>query len=69
MTPAHTKKPKALVDCVVVHEMLRLLQPTQSECFTSLLDKHYPACREARAELNALPLGAEKWRGERRAGE
>jgi hypothetical protein len=25
--------------------------------------------REARAELNALPLGAEKWRGERKVGE
>ena len=27
-----------------------------------LLDEHYPAWREARAELNGLPLAAEKWR-------
>jgi predicted metal-dependent hydrolase len=63
------KKPKDLVEYVVVHEMLHLLEPTHSDRFTALLDKHYPTWREARAELNALPLGAEKWRGERRAGE
>jgi predicted metal-dependent hydrolase len=63
------KKPKDLVEYVVVHEMLHLLEPTHSERFTSLLDKHYPSWREARAELNALPLGAEKWRGERKAGD
>lgn len=57
------KKPKDLVEYVVVHEMLHLLEPTHSDRFTALLDKHYPTWREARAELNALPLGAEKWRG------
>lgn len=58
------KKPKDLVEYVIVHEMLHLLETTHSERFTSLLDKHYPSWREARAELNALPLSAEKWRGE-----
>lgn len=55
------KKPKDLVEYVVVHEMLHLVEPTHSERFTRLLDKHYPSWREARAELNALPLSAEKW--------
>jgi predicted metal-dependent hydrolase len=56
------KKPRDLLDYVVVHEMLHLVEPTHSERFISLLSKHYPAWREARAELNELPLGAERWR-------
>lgn len=56
------KKPKDLVEYVVVHEMLHLLAPTHSQRFLALLNKHYPSWREARAELNELPLGAERWR-------
>jgi predicted metal-dependent hydrolase len=55
------KKPKDLLEYVVVHEMLHLLEPTHSERFITLLSKHYPSWREARAELNALPLGAAVW--------
>lgn len=55
------KKPKDLLEYVVVHEMLHLVEPTHSERFLGLLDKHYPSWREARAELNALPLSAERW--------
>ncbi|HVT27840.1 MAG TPA: SprT family zinc-dependent metalloprotease [Lacipirellulaceae bacterium] len=56
------KKPKDLLEYVVVHEMLHLLEPVHSERFISLLDQHYPTWREARAELNELPLGAENWK-------
>lgn len=56
------KKPKDLLEYVVVHEMLHLIEATHSEWFLTLLSKHYPAWREARAELNELPLGAEAWR-------
>lgn len=56
------KKPKDLLDYVVVHEMLHLIAPTHSEQFLALLSKHYPSWREARAELNELPLGAEAWK-------
>ncbi len=56
------KKPKDLVEYVVVHEMIHLLEPTHSERFQALLDTHYPTWREARAELNELPLSAEVWR-------
>ncbi len=56
------KKPKDLLEYVVVHEMLHLLESTHSERFLKLLSKHYPAWREARAELNELPLRAETWR-------
>ena len=55
------KKPKDLLEYVVVHEMLHLVEPTHSERFVTLLEKHYPTWREARAELNELPLGAETW--------
>ena len=55
------KKPKDLLEYVVVHEMLHLIAPTHSARFVSLLNGHYPAWREARAELNELPLAAESW--------
>lgn len=56
------KKPKDLLEYVVVHEMLHLIEPTHNERFVKLLSKHYPTWREARAELNELPLRAEYWR-------
>ena len=55
------KKPADLLEYVVVHEMLHLIEPTHSERFVTLLNRHYPAWREARAELNELPLGAAEW--------
>ena len=55
------KKPKDLLQYVVVHEMLHLLEPTHSERFLGLMSKHYPAWREARGELNELPLAAVSW--------
>src|SRR5262249_37526959 len=36
------KKPKDLLEYVIVHEMLHLLEPTHSERFVSILDQHYP---------------------------
>ena len=55
------KKPKDLLEYVVVHEMLHLVAPTHSERFVALLQQHYPTWREARVELNELPLAAESW--------
>ncbi len=51
------KKPKDLLEYVIVHEMVHLLEPTHGPRFVALLDRYYPAWREARAELNELPLG------------
>ena len=56
------KKPKDLLEYVVVHEMAHLIAPTHSDRFVALLNRHYPTWREARTELNELPLGAEEWR-------
>ena len=59
------KKPKDLLDYVVLHEMAHLLEPTHSERFAALLSKHWPQWRDARQELNELPLAAEPWRRKR----
>lgn len=56
------KKPKDLIEYVVVHEMLHLIEPTHSDRFIALLSEHFPTWREARAELNDLPLAAEEWK-------
>jgi len=56
------KKPKDLLEYVIVHEMVHLLEPTHSERFVTILNEHYPSWREARAELNDLPLTAEVWK-------
>lgn len=52
------KKPTHLLEYVIVHEMAHLLKPTHGEQFVGLLDAHYPRWREARDELNALPLSS-----------
>ena len=55
------KKPKDLLEYVVVHEMAHLIEPTHSSRFVAILDEHYPTWRDARLELNELPLAAEAW--------
>ncbi|CAB3785249.1 hypothetical protein LMG28614_02086 [Paraburkholderia ultramafica] len=55
------KKPKDLVEYVVLHEMLHLLEPKHSDRFVALIDQYWPQWRESRAELNALPLGHQSW--------
>lgn len=55
------KKPKDLLEYVVVHEMLHLVEPTHNERFVALLEQHFPTWRDARAELNELPLAAVAW--------
>lgn len=56
------KKPKDLLEYVIVHEMAHLREPTHSDRFVAILDEYYPSWREARAELNELPLTAEVWK-------
>lgn len=53
------KKPKDLLEYVIVHEMIHLLVPVHSAQFITILQQHYPTWREARDELNELPLAAE----------
>jgi hypothetical protein len=56
------KKPKDLLEYVIVHEMIHLIEPTHNKRFITILEKHYPNWRESRNELNELPLTAEVWR-------
>ncbi len=55
------KKPRDLLEYVVVHEMVHLIEPTHSNRFVAILSEHYPTWREVRTELNELPLAAEPW--------
>lgn len=55
------KKPKDLLEYVILHEMVHLIEPTHSDRFVAILERYYPTWREARAELNELPLAAEVW--------
>ena len=55
------KKPRDLLEYVIVHELMHLIEPRHSDRFMALMDRHYPHWREARAELNALPLSAQAW--------
>jgi predicted metal-dependent hydrolase len=56
------KKPKDLLEYVIVHEVAHLLEPTHSDRFIAILDENYPTWSEARAELNEFPLTAEVWK-------
>jgi predicted metal-dependent hydrolase len=56
------RKPRDLLEYVIVHEMVHLEEPTHNGRFISILDNQYPNWREARAELNDLPLTAEQWK-------
>lgn len=56
------KKPKKLLEYIVVHELAHLLEPTHNERFFALLNQYYPNWCEVREQLNELPLAPEDWR-------
>jgi predicted metal-dependent hydrolase len=56
------RSPLVLLEYVIVHEMVHLIDSTHSDRFMTILGEHYPTRREARAELNDLPLAAEAWK-------
>ena len=51
------KKPLNCIEYVLVHELLHLLEPSHNHRFVDLMNLHFPTWREAKAELNRLPLG------------
>lgn len=55
------KKPPQCLEFVVVHEMAHLVEPTHSERFVALMDRHLPDWRLRRGALNAAPLAGEAW--------
>jgi len=50
------KKPKDLVEYIVLHEMAHLIEAKHNDRFVKILDKHYPNWRDARKVLNELPI-------------
>lgn len=56
------KKPRHLLEYIVVHEMLHLLEHRHNKRFIQLLNEHYPTWQGARFELNELPLAASTWK-------
>lgn len=57
------KKPERCLEYIVVHELVHLRHRHHDDRFTALLDRELPGWRRIRAELNAAPLGADKWPG------
>ncbi|MEY1554940.1 M48 family metallopeptidase [Yoonia sp. R2331] len=52
------KKPRDLLEYVVVHELIQIFAPTHSPRFFDLLPTHDLSWSEVRAELNELPIPA-----------
>ena len=55
------KKPKDLLEYVIVHEMVHLLEPTHNVRFVALIDRFMPKWQNRRRSLNSLPLRHESW--------
>jgi predicted metal-dependent hydrolase len=55
------KKPAPCLEYLVVHELAHLIERHHSDGFTTIMDKHLPHWRLHREELNAAPLGDERW--------
>ena len=53
------KKPRRLLEYVIVHELAHLLEPTHNDRFKAILDQQYPGWREARMLMDELPLSHE----------
>ncbi|MCK0101969.1 SprT family zinc-dependent metalloprotease [Pseudohalocynthiibacter sp. F2068] len=50
------KKPRDLLDYVVLHEMIHLIEPKHSDSFFAILSRHYPDWQDARRDLNEMPI-------------
>ncbi|MDR1279817.1 MAG: M48 family metallopeptidase [Opitutaceae bacterium] len=55
------KKPRRLLEYVVVHEMIHLLEPTHNVRFMELLERFMPQWQSCRDALNRLPMRHEGW--------
>lgn len=59
------KKPRDMLEYVIVHEMIHLIEAKHTKAFFQHLDRHYPNWSVVRTELNELPLSAESWLAQR----
>lgn len=50
------KKPLECLEYVLIHELVHLLEKNHTNRFRSLVEKYYPAWREAKRILTEMPL-------------
>jgi predicted metal-dependent hydrolase len=55
------KKPPPCLEYIVVHELVHLLERNHGQRFISLMDQYLPQWRQAKAELNRLPVAHADW--------
>jgi predicted metal-dependent hydrolase len=55
------RKPREVLEYIVVHEMIHLLEPTHNKRFIALMDLFMPQWRFYRESLNRLPVRHESW--------
>jgi predicted metal-dependent hydrolase len=55
------RKPRECLESLVVHELVRLLEPTHNKRFVALLDRFLPNWQFRRDVLNRLPVRHESW--------
>ena len=58
---ALAKKPLACLEYVLVHELAHLIEPTHSDRFRAILNRHLPHWPQLRSQLNRAPLAHEEW--------
>ena len=57
-------RPPELLEYIVVHELVHLLEPSHNARFVALMDRHMPEWKAHRKELNREPVRAEVRREE-----
>ena len=55
------KKPPHYLEYILVHELTHLLEKTDNDHFTALMDQFMPQWRQYRELLNTSPLTHEDW--------
>lgn len=55
------KKAAECLEYIVVHELVRLIEPRHGERFVELMDRHLPGWRHLRKLLNSAPLAHAEW--------
>ena len=50
------KKPLKLIEYVVVHELIHLIERAHGDRFCKLMDRYYPEWKRCKKELNRLPF-------------
>lgn len=55
------KKPIHLIELIIVHELVHLLERNHNAKFKSYMDRFIPEWRKYKDELNKFPLTHERW--------